>query len=124
MRFVYLRCCNTNAAARSRKERFCKLNVSIGAAAFACDGRVAKEANLTHRMIVLALGVAMASAASTAFAADLAAAPPPPPPPEVAVAPNPFAPVGAIVALPVTVATAVVNTLAPPPPPPPVVASY
>ena len=122
MRFVYLRCCNTNAAARSRKERFRKLNVSIGAAAFACDGRVAKEANLTHRMIVLALGVAMASAASTALAADLAA-PPPPPPPEVAVAPNPFAPVGAIVALPVTVATAVVNTLGPPPPPP-VVASY
>jgi hypothetical protein len=81
-----------------------------------------RRLTLTRRMIVLALGVAMTSAASTAFAADLAAAPPPPP--EVAVAPNPFAPVGAIVALPVTVATAVVNTLAPPPPPPPVVASY
>jgi hypothetical protein len=40
------------------------------------------------------------------------------------VAPNPFAPVVAVVALPVTVAGAIVGAIAPPPPPPPVVAAY
>ncbi|MGD9545469.1 MAG: hypothetical protein AB7F41_13240 [Methylocystis sp.] len=80
---------------------------------------------MTHKPIVLALGVAMASATSSAIAADLAEVPPPPPPQEDAYAPDLFAPVGAIVALPGTVATTVVDAFAPPPPPPPpVVASY
>jgi hypothetical protein len=78
---------------------------------------------VSRKIIALALGAAVASLASSAFAADLAEAPPPPPP-QVVVAPNPFAPVGAIVALPFTVASTVVGVLVPPPPPPPVVASY
>lgn len=83
---------------------------------------------MSRKMTILALGVAMSSVAmpslaSSAFAADLAAVPPPPPP-QAVLAPDPFAPVAAIVTLPVTVAGAIVSRVAPAPPPPPVLASY
>jgi len=78
---------------------------------------------VSRKMTILALGVAMTSLASSAFAADLAEVPPPPPP-QAVLAPDPFAPVVAIVTLPVKVAGVIVTTVAPPPPPPPVVASY
>lgn len=78
---------------------------------------------MTKKSILLAVGVAMTFLASSAFAADLAELPPPPPPAVVAY-PDPFAPVVAVVALPFTVAGAIVGAVAPPPPPPPVVASY
>jgi len=76
---------------------------------------------LVRRITSLVIGVAMASAVSPTFAADLPVAVP------VAVlvpAPAPD-PVVAVVTLPFTVVGAVVDTLAPPPPPPaPIVAKY
>lgn len=61
---------------------------------------------MTNKMIILAFGVAITSLATSAFAADIAVDPPPPP--AVVVYPGPFAPVVAVVALPVTIATAII----------------
>ena len=71
------------------------------------------------KIFPLAIGVAIASAATSAFAADFVVAAPAPVPPPVVVF-NPLAPVVAVVALPFKVAGAIVTSLAPPPPPPPV----
>jgi hypothetical protein len=79
-------------------------------------GLIHTEAQLTKKLIPLALGVMMATAATTSFAADLAIAKAPPPP-------EPVNPIVAIITLPITVAGAIVSVLLPPPPPP-VVAKY
>jgi hypothetical protein len=68
---------------------------------------------MSKKILPLALGVAMATAMTSAFAAEL-------------VVLDPVQPVVAVVTLPITVADAVVSALLPPPPmpPAPVVARY
>jgi hypothetical protein len=80
------------------------------------------EADLNRKVVMLAFGVAVASAAFPACAADLPSRSAPPAP--VAAEPNPLAPVVAIVTLPFTIVETVVHTLVAPPAPPVVVAKH